>query len=152
MFGSFVDGFVSDYRTKDNSTTLILVNDGSKTITDIATITGQYKITDVVTSARNADIDISNSLIASFELSLIGPNPFNPSTKLNIAIKESGFVNVEVFNLSGQVVASLMDGWLDQNANGHILDFDASSLSSGVYIVRAQSANNISTQKLMLVK
>ena len=149
---NMIDGFVSEYRTHNNQTILILVNDGSQTITDIATTFGEFKIKDVVTSAKNANININDALVASFELGLVGPNPFNPTTQLNLAVMESGYVNVEVYNLNGQVVASLIDGWLDQNASGHILNFDASLLSSGVYIVRAQSANNISTQKLTLVK
>ena len=54
--------------------------------------------------------------------------------------------------MTGQVVSTLANGWLDPSPNGHTFNFDADLLSSGVYMVRAESDGNISSQKLMLLK
>ena len=88
----------------------------------------------------------------SFELKVVGPNPFNPTTKLNVVVEEAGFVSVKVYNLVGQVVATLANGWMDASSTGHTFNWDAGLLSSGVYLVRAESAGKVSTQKLMLLK
>ena len=89
--------------------------------------------------------------IAEFKLGKAYPNPFNPTTNLELAIPEAGYVSVKVYNLVGQEVATLVDGMMDANPNYTFL-WNAGSLSSGVYLVRAEGAGQIATQKLMLLK
>lgn len=78
------------------------------------------------------------------------PNPFNPVTTLNFDLPEAGMVNLSVYNLAGQTVASLVDGY--RNAGNHDVTWDASGLPSGVYFVKVQTGAQQLVQKLLLTK
>jgi hypothetical protein len=78
------------------------------------------------------------------------PNPFNPSTQIDYALPEAAEVRLEVFNLMGQRVAMLVQA--RQTAGYHSIRFDASALSSGVYIYRLQTGETTLTQSMTLVK
>ena len=78
------------------------------------------------------------------------PNPFNPTTTLTLDITDNSFASVKVFNLKGEVVGVLMDGMVD--ADSYTMTWDASNLSSGVYMIKAEANGQIATQKVMLVK
>lgn len=78
------------------------------------------------------------------------PNPFNPSTSIDYEIKQGGTVTIKVFNLLGQVVATLVDE--KQIAGKHTVKFDASQLSTGLYFYRITAGNFISTKKMTLLK
>ena len=62
----------------------------------------------------------------------------------------AGKVSVQVYNIMGQVVATLISGHMDVST--YTLTWDASSISSGIYFVKMIASDYISTQKLMLVK
>ena len=74
----------------------------------------------------------------------------NNMTTVVLSIPEASYVSVKVYNLVGQEVATLANGMME--ANTYTLTWDASSMSSGVYLVRAEGAGQIATQKLMLLK
>jgi hypothetical protein len=78
------------------------------------------------------------------------PNPFNPSTQIDYALPEAAEVRLEVFNLMGQRVATLVQA--RQTAGYHSIHFDALALSSGVYIYRLQTGETTLTQSMTLVK
>ena len=95
--------------------------------------------------------DLQSYLAPSeFALSSSYPNPFNPSTSMDLSLNESGYVSVKVYNVMGQVVSTLIDGSMD--AGYHTLTWNADNMPSGMYLVRVQSGNNVETQKLMLLK
>ena len=95
--------------------------------------------------------DLQSYLAPSeFALSSSYPNPFNPSTSMDLSLNESGYVSVKVYNVMGQVVSTLVDGNMD--AGYHTLTWNADNMPSGMYLVRVQSGNNVETQKLMLLK
>ena len=124
----------------------MIVADGSHSINDIATFTGDIIIESVHVVNQSGDVTVEETVeIASFEVKVTGPNPFNPSTQLNIVVPEAGFVSVNVYNILGQKVATLVDGYMEASA-GHVVNFNASNLASGVYLVRAVTANEVSTQ------
>jgi glycosidase len=78
------------------------------------------------------------------------PNPFNPSTNITYDVAKSGLVTLEVYNLLGQKVVTLVN---EAKAVGsYSVRFDASGLSSGVYIARLTAGNIVQTQKMMLLK
>ncbi len=85
-----------------------------------------------------------------YDLSQNYPNPFNPSTNISFSIPEAGFVQLDVFNLLGQRVATLVSE--NRQAGIHTVNFDAQRLSSGIYIYRIQSGDFVSTKKMMLIK
>jgi hypothetical protein len=78
------------------------------------------------------------------------PNPFNPSTTIGYALPRRSHVTLTVFNSLGQQVATLVNGELD--AGCHEVKFDASKLSSGVYLYQLRAGAYMETRKLIHVK
>jgi len=78
------------------------------------------------------------------------PNPFNPATIINFALPETGQIRLEVYNVLGRRVATLVN---EKKAAGtHQVRFDGRGLASGMYIYRLQAADNVITRKMLLVK
>ena len=86
------------------------------------------------------------------QLSLVGnyPNPFNPSTVVRFALPEGQHVRLAVFNLLGQQVGVLADGY--HEAGIHDVRFDAAELASGVYLARLETARETSHLNMVLMK
>ncbi|MDQ1306121.1 MAG: FlgD ig protein, partial [Actinomycetota bacterium] len=84
------------------------------------------------------------------------PNPFNPATTIKYALPEAGFVKLEVYNVVGQAVRTLVAG--QQNAGRYVVQWDASddsgrSLSSGIYFYRLQAGGEfLEVKKMLLLK
>jgi hypothetical protein len=92
-----------------------------------------------------------NSVIPeSYSLSQNYPNPFNPTTTFEYSLSKSGRVVLEVFNVLGQSVARVIDG--QQNAGTYRISYDASHLSSGVYLYRLSTGDFVRTMKMVLMK
>ena len=93
----------------------------------------------------------SNSPVpTSYSLSQNYPNPFNPSTQIRFTIPEKTNVKLEVYNLIGQKVADLVNSEL--SAGEYSITFNASGLSSGIYLYRLQAGNFSSVKKMILMK
>ncbi len=84
------------------------------------------------------------------ELSQNYPNPFNPSTVISYALPEASDVRITVYNILGQRVRTLVDGFRD--AGSHAVNFDASDLAGGAYIYELRTQNRRITRTMMLVK
>jgi len=78
------------------------------------------------------------------------PNPFNPSTRISYTIPKRDNLSIKIFNLLGSEVAELINGEIE--AGSYDIDFNASSLSSGVYFYRLQAGNFVETKKMILIK
>ncbi|HRP92873.1 MAG TPA: T9SS type A sorting domain-containing protein [Ignavibacteriaceae bacterium] len=78
------------------------------------------------------------------------PNPFNPSTLIKYSIAKDGFVNVSIFNLLGEKVATLVNG--NAKAGSYEINFNASQLSSGVYFYSIEAGDFKAVRKMMLMK
>jgi len=87
---------------------------------------------------------------ARFDMKQNYPNPFNPVTKINYEIPKASFVTLKVFDILGREVASLVNGNLE--AGYYTYDFDASALSSGVYIYKITAGSFEKTMRMMVVK
>jgi hypothetical protein len=86
----------------------------------------------------------------SINLSQNYPNPFNPSTTINFTIVTSGQVKLSVYNILGQQVAQLVNGY--KEAGTYTLNWDASNLSSGIYLYRLESSGEVLSKKMNLLK
>jgi hypothetical protein len=85
-----------------------------------------------------------------FTLSQNYPNPFNARTTIEYNLEKPGKVSLEVYNLSGQKLETLVDG--NQPVGNHRINFDASRYSSGTYLYKLNAGNSTKTNKMMLVK
>jgi hypothetical protein len=92
----------------------------------------------------------TNELASGFELSQNFPNPFNPSTSINFTIADAGFTTLRVYDTLGRVVATLVNQELP--AGQHTVQFNASALSSGIYLYELNSGNVRLTRSMTLVK
>ncbi len=86
----------------------------------------------------------------NYSLSQNYPNPFNPSTKIDYSVKANGNVSIKVYNVLGKEVAALVNEF--RNAGTYTVNFDASSLSSGVYFYTIQTGGFTDTKKMILIK
>ncbi len=98
---------------------------------------------------------VSNEAISDLpevtELQQNYPNPFNPNTTIEYGVPQAGLVNLEVFDLMGRKVATLVNGE-QQSAGRYAVRFDASRLASGTYIYRLTAGSTSLTKKLTLIK
>ncbi len=78
------------------------------------------------------------------------PNPFNPTTNIYYELPEQSQVTLQVFNMLGQQVETLVNSRL--NAGRYTITFNASELSSGIYILRLKTKNGVQTRKISLIK
>jgi hypothetical protein len=79
------------------------------------------------------------------------PNPFNPTTVIRFQLSEAGFTRLSVYDILGREVAVLVNE--DRAAGHHQISFNATTLSSGVYLYRMQlNGEVVSTRRMTLVK
>lgn len=78
------------------------------------------------------------------------PNPFNPSTKIKYSLERESDVNITVYDVMGREVADLLNE--RKPAGVYEVDFDASQLSSGVYIYKITAGDFVSSRKMILMK
>ncbi len=85
-----------------------------------------------------------------FSLSNAYPNPFNAVTKIVSGLPTDSDVSVQVFNLTGQLITTLLNG--DQTAGFHTIMWDADDAPSGIYFVKMEAGEFVATRKLTLLK
>src|SRR5690606_38610079 len=85
-----------------------------------------------------------------FNLEQNYPNPFNPSTTIKFAIPESGVYSLKIYNSLGEEVVELFNKKLETGF--YDIDFDASQLSSGMYIYNIKGSNINLSKKMMLLR
>ena len=92
----------------------------------------------------------SHRTAASFALEQNFPNPFNPSTTITYRMPAKGRVVMRVFDILGTEITTLVDGVRD--AGEYHVQFDGSTLSSGIYFYQVQTDAALQTKKMMLLK
>ncbi len=105
---------------------------------------GNYILTHLTNVSENKSVRPQRFTLSNY------PNPFNPSTRILFTLESGSYVNITVFNLLGQYVNCLVDGFL--NPGTHACEFNASGLSTGVYFCRITGDHFTNTLKLQLLK
>ena len=103
---------------------------------------GQYEYSEA--------IEIDLGLPTEYELTQNYPNPFNPSTKISWQSPVNSHQTLKIYDVLGNEVATLVDEF--REAGSYEVEFDASSLSSGIYFYKLQSGNYLETKKMILLK
>lgn len=111
----------------------------------------RYELTFGEITVNNEDDEPYGESISSFELFQNYPNPFNPTTQIQYSLERTTSVRIDVFNELGKKVATLVDH-PQQMAGVYRTNFDASSLSSGIYFYRLTTPEYSETKKMLLVK
>jgi Secretion system C-terminal sorting domain len=121
--------------------------DGDYPVGDLNWFPARYAawLNDPVSSVRFGD-----GFPASFELAQNYPNPFNPVTTITYSVPREAKVKLEVYDLLGRRVATLVDGL--QQVGTHSVSFGGSSLASGVYLYRLSAPDQMITRKMVLMK
>ncbi|UCG61683.1 MAG: T9SS type A sorting domain-containing protein [Candidatus Zixiibacteriota bacterium] len=105
-----------------------------------------------ITGPATASVDDQphTGLPDEFMLGQNYPNPFNPSTDISFTLPNACYVTLEVFNIKGQRVATLVDRHME--AGHHTVSFDANNVASGVYPYRLQAGDFVESKKMTVVK
>jgi hypothetical protein len=101
-------------------------------------------------TATDVAQEITGSQPASFELAQNYPNPFNPSTTIRYTLASSGPVSLKVYNLLGQEIATLANGF--QKAGIYQVEFNGKGIASGIYFYRLHSQSTDLTRKMIFLQ
>jgi photosystem II stability/assembly factor-like uncharacterized protein len=154
-------GFEIQKRSDDLWEELTFIN-GNGTITSPV----NYSFTDKLTTGKSVyyrlkqvdfdgtfhysnEVEVSQG-VTSFELMQNYPNPFNPSTLINYKIPESGHVSLKVYDITGMEVATLVNKIQTQGV--YTINFDASTLSNGIYFYKLEAGRYSAVKKLSFIK
>jgi hypothetical protein len=94
--------------------------------------------------------EIDNAVPLDFALEQNYPNPFNPSTTIRFSLPLANQVQLKVYNMLGQEVATVLNEF--KNAGSYEVTFDAADLPSGVYVYAITAGSFKSVQKMVLMK
>jgi len=129
--GCAYDGFYTDNHSSDEQGGLWFI--------------GHDSISGTITSA----VGVADEP-AAFSVAQNTPNPFNPTTTISFSLAEAGTVTIDVFNVAGQKVDTITDGFMD--AGNHSVVWNASNFSAGVYFYTVKAGDYSRTMKMTLVK
>ena len=151
--------------TREFNTEERVLRSTSNTASDTLLLSGIYKYVVQAAdksgnvSAKSEAVEITITSVSNeFDLSVPKgftllqnyPNPFNPSSTIKFGIPEGAIVKLEVYNMLGQKVKTLVDE--RKSAGFHTVTFDATNLTSGMYIYRIKTIGFVQVKKMMLVK
>lgn len=124
----------------------LFISNPAVTSIRINDVWGIIDTTRIITAVQND----KNPVVENYSLDQNYPNPFNPSTTIKYSIPEAGLVTLKVYNLLGEEVATLVNEV--KTASENSVTFNASKLSSGLYIYQIRSKNYSASKKMLLLK
>ena len=127
-------------------------------VTMLLTVTGEAFVIAAIGSDENGRVvpisveplKKNTTVPDAYSLSQNYPNPFNPTTEINFRLPEASDVRLEIFNMMGQKVATLVNRRLE--AGEYSFVWDGSEVASGVYFYRFQADDFSATKKMVLMK
>jgi hypothetical protein len=143
---TLLDG-VSAYKTNGVSTKIVVVTPENG---EIFKTSDNFEVLDIIAATTEGYITTNMVAPNAIAISSAYPNPFNPSTSFDINVGHTGEVSVMVYNVNGQIVDMIHEGPMD--AGVYSMTWNASDLSSGMYIIKANNADVTVSQKVMLIK
>ena len=103
-----------------------------------------------VLSSGTIEVLTDSALPEMYSISPAYPNPFNPSTSIEVSIPENGYLSLDVVDLNGRVIDTIYDGFI--GSGYYIKNWDAVEFSSGIYIIQMSMNGFYDTQKVILIK
>tara|TARA_Y100001936_G_scaffold190312_1_gene189074 strand:- start:241 stop:1116 length:876 start_codon:yes stop_codon:yes gene_type:complete len=142
----YVDGDAIELR-------LYSVSEGRELYVD-ADLSNAYYGVEPLTSGTGMVLSTS-AVPMSYELMQNYPNPFNPSTSIGFSLPQSGHVTVNVYDMTGRLVSTLVNDVLNEGA--HVVDWNGQDnfgdvVSAGVYIYSLESSDMVMTKKMIFLK
>lgn len=134
--------------TSSNPFTLIAPSPGTYTVN--AGHAGPFRWDSASVTISLTDVGENSSTPTEFMLYENFPNPFNPSTTIRYSIPETAYTSVIVFDALGNEVSTLVNE--SKSTGTYEVQFNASSLSSGIYYYTLQSGSFSDTKKMILLK
>ena len=108
---------------------------------------GGIRFASVDPTAVSAELD---ELPVQLALRQNYPNPFNPSTRITFELNNPQHVTLNVYDIQGQYITTLLDG--ERAAGQHHVTFDAGDLASGMYLYRLETPQRTITRAMTLIK
>jgi hypothetical protein len=140
------DALHANFVTEGNKTTLVVVMPDEND--EIFSYTGDFEIIEMIVA--NSSTEVPVSMPGKFALSAAYPNPFNPSTSISLHVPMESNVSVQVYDLSGRMISTLLSGV--QAQGDYSLTWNAQEQASGMYLVRAETAGSVAVHKILLLK
>jgi hypothetical protein len=101
-------------------------------------------------NSTDVEPGLFDGIASSYQLNQNYPNPFNPSTKISWQSPVGGWQTLKVYDVLGNEVATLVNEY--KPAGNYEVEFDASRLTSGVYLYQMKTGSFIESRKMVLVK
>ncbi|MDR9416270.1 MAG: alpha-amylase family glycosyl hydrolase [Gracilimonas sp.] len=141
------DVLIGDYKSEEEFRFSFAKNESQQLVQNINLAPYSTKIILVQPVLTSKEFD---KTINSFQLHQNYPNPFNPTTTISFYLPSAQTVKLNIFDITGRLVATLVEGKM--NAGNHSHSFDAFSLSSGVYFYQLETNSFTSVKKMTLIK
>jgi len=138
---------VGQYTFNGDTTECIIISNKATTNQYVAADAVRINSFDSVFTAVNEN---KNIVLDNYSLEQNYPNPFNPSTTIKYAVKERGLIKLAIYDVLGKEVRTLVNE--SQSAGNYEVNFNAASLTSGVYFYKLNTGNFSSVKKMILMK
>ncbi|MDP3682592.1 MAG: T9SS type A sorting domain-containing protein [Ignavibacteria bacterium] len=129
-----------------------LLTKRTNTLLNVTDLGGVWSVGDssIATGTVGVESEEASTVPNTFFVKQNYPNPFNPSTNIVFGIPKASQVSLKIFNMLGQEVATILSEYKD--AGTYRIPFNASRLSSGVYLYRVEAGTFVEVKRMMLIK
>jgi len=147
---ALITGTVTDTAGSPVSGALVTFTDESNTERSFSDYTdkgGKYEL-------PISPVHVKEETPVNFQLFQNYPNPFNPSTTIPFSLNKAGFVNLSVYNITGQKVRTIIDNYQSAGSytiTWYCLDDNNKSVAAGIYIYQLRFGDAVESQKMLLL-